>query len=73
MTNYLHKKFSVPAGGTDAYRENWERTFRGEATVRVVSVTVEAQTCPVCKQQVEPGTVHWLRTDSAGACEVVPQ
>lgn len=29
MTKYLQKSFSVGAPGTDAYRENWERTFRG--------------------------------------------
>lgn len=28
--NYTKKSFSVTAPGTQAYRDNWERTFRGE-------------------------------------------
>ena len=27
--NYTNKTFSVASPGTDTYRENWERTFRG--------------------------------------------
>lgn len=30
MTQYTKKSFSVGAPGTEAYRENWERTFRGQ-------------------------------------------
>ena len=31
MTDYLKPKFTV-AVGSDAYRDNWERTFRGEGS-----------------------------------------
>lgn len=42
--NYKNKTFAVGAPGTAAYRDNWERTFRGE------SVNTPAVHCDRCGQ-----------------------
>lgn len=56
MTNFTKKTFSVGASGTDAYRENWERTFRARCGARQHP---GGKTGPTCTLELRHAGSHY--------------
>ena len=67
MTAFSRKSFSVPLGGSDAFRDNYDRIFRSNGApkeaVSEVSSVVRSISLDTHQIQALQVVLHWARRD----------